>query len=132
MWTGGPVPAYDIRWRSLSAIPTQTLRLHLCRELVARVAEQVADTDLASLHLVPHVGFQDPLLTQIALALWRELKEPPPPGDLYAYTPAPLLPGPPGWPYTARSPPARAAYPAASGLTGPQSKHVLKIIRPHL
>src|SRR5260221_7592750 len=122
MWTGGPVPAYDIRWRSLSAIPTQTLRLHLCRELVARVAEQVADTDLASLHLVPHVGFQDPLLTQIALALWRELKEPAPPGNLYAYTPAQLLAVHLVRDYTLGSPRAPAADPTPSGLTDPPIK----------
>src|SRR5258708_31862599 len=128
----GTGPAYDIAWRRLSAIPTQTLRLHLCRELVARVAEQVAATDLASLHLVPHVGFQDPRLTQIALALWRELKEPAPAGNLYAYTAAQLLAVHLVRHYTVGSPCARAAYPAASGLTDRQIKHVLEFIRSHL
>src|SRR5258708_32402263 len=126
----GTGPAYDIAWRRLSAIPTQTLRLHLCRELVARVAEQVAATDLASLHLVPHVGFQDPLLTQIALALWRELKEPAPAGNLYAHTAAQLLAVHLVRQYATRPAGVRAAPPFP--LTERQIQQVLEFIRTHL
>jgi AraC family transcriptional regulator len=128
----GTGPAYEFRWRSLSAIPTQTLRLHLSRDVVAGVAEQAGDLDLASLHLVPHVGFQDPLLTQIALALWRELQEPTPAGSVYAQTAAQLLAVHLVQHYTAGSPCGGAAYPAAPRLTDRQIKHVLEFIRGHL
>ncbi len=88
----GARPSQELRWWSLSAIPTQTLHLHLRRELVARVAEQVKGTDLASLQLVGcGAALRDPLLSQIALALWRELEEPAPAGNLYADSAAQLL-----------------------------------------
>src|ERR1051326_311957 len=56
-WGGGP--SYEARWWSLSSAPTQVLNLRVSWELVARVAEEVAGTDLARLELVGHVGFRD-------------------------------------------------------------------------
>src|SRR5260370_28422431 len=38
-----------------------------------------------------HSGLQDPLLTQIGLALWRELEQHAPAGKLYAQTAAQML-----------------------------------------
>lgn len=129
----GTGSSYELRWRSLSVIPTQTLHLHLSREMVARVAEQVADTDLASLDLAPRAGFRDPLLSQIAFALWRELEEPAPAGNLYAQTAAQLLALHLVRQYTSRSPcVSRAAAPSSSALSDRQIKQVLEFIRTHL
>ena len=85
---GGP---YELRWRSLSPEPLQTLHLHLNTHLLARTAEEVADRDPARLALIGRSGFQDPLLTQIGLALWRELEQDTPAGKLYAQTAAQML-----------------------------------------
>src|SRR5258707_490313 len=87
---GGSGP-YELRWRSLSPEPLRTLHLHLNTHLLARTAEEVADRDPARLALIGHSGFQDPLLTQIGLALWRELEQRAPAGKLYAQTAAQML-----------------------------------------
>jgi AraC family transcriptional regulator len=85
---GGP---YELRWRSLSPEPLQTLHLHLNNDLLARTAGEVMDLDAARLALIGRSGFQDPLLTQIGLALWRELELDAPAGKLYAQTAAQML-----------------------------------------
>ncbi len=87
---GGTGP-YELRWSSLSPEPLQTLHLHLSQDLLARTAEEVADRDPAHLVLVGRSGFQDPLLTQIGLALWRELEQEGSAGKLYAQTAAQML-----------------------------------------
>src|SRR5690242_8488775 len=33
--------SYEVRWKGLSSLPTQTLHLHLSRDLIARTAEEV-------------------------------------------------------------------------------------------
>jgi AraC family transcriptional regulator len=81
----------EVRWRGLSTAPTQTLHLNLSQDLVTRMAEEVADYDPTQLVLVERSGFQDPLLTQIGFALWRELEQRSPGGKLYAQTAAQLL-----------------------------------------
>jgi len=86
----GNIPG-ELRWQSLTSEPTQTLHLHLSKELLARTIEEVADYDPAHLTLVGRAGFQDPLLTQISFALWRELEQPTPAGKLYAQTAAQML-----------------------------------------
>jgi AraC family transcriptional regulator len=128
----GMGPSYQFRWRSLSAIPTKTLRLHMSHELVAHVAEQVVDTDLAGLHLVPRVGFRDPLLTQIALGLWRELEVPTPGGKLYAHNAAQLLAVHLVRQYAFSRTFARAAAPPPPKLTDRQIVQVLEFIHTHL
>lgn len=102
-WKGGIMRAEDLmlapdgsvsselRWNGLTSEPTQTLHLHLSKDLFARTAEELADYDPARLRLIGRSGFQDPLLTQIGLALWRELEQPAPAGKLYAQTAAQLL-----------------------------------------
>jgi len=51
----------------------------------------VAGYDPAHLSVEEHSGLQDPLLTQIGLALWRELEQRAPAGKLYAQTAAQML-----------------------------------------
>jgi len=81
----------ELRWRSLSSEPMQTLHMQLNNDLLSRTAEEMADRDPARLALVGRVGFQDPLLMQIGLALWRELEQPTAAGKLYAQTAAQML-----------------------------------------
>lgn len=128
----GEGPAYEIRWWSLSNVPTRTLDLHLSRQLMNRVAEEVVGVDLASLELVRRTGIQDPLLAQIALALWQELEQPAPAGKLYAQTAAQLLAVHLIRHYTASSRRMKAAPPAPRGLADRQLKHVLEFIQVHL
>jgi len=102
-WKGGLIRPGDLilipsggepneaRWRTLSGEPMQTLHLHLNHSLLAQTAEEVAGFDPAHLALSARAGFQDPLVVQIALALWRELEQPTPAGKLYAETAAQML-----------------------------------------
>src|SRR5579859_2684572 len=87
---GGSVSG-ETRWRSLSIEPMQTLHIDLNSELFARTAEELVDRDPAHLTLYGRSGFQDPLLAQIGLALWRELEQPTATGKLYAQTAAQML-----------------------------------------
>lgn len=90
--TGWAKPA-EVRWKRISDAGTasRTLHLHVSRDLLARTAEDVAGYDATHLSLMDRTGFQDPLLTQVGLALWRELEQPSPAGKLYAQTAAQLL-----------------------------------------
>ncbi len=87
---GGRAPS-DLRWRSLSSDPIQTLHLHLNTHLVSQIAHHIGDGDPIHLDVIQRSGFQDPLLTQIGLALWRELKQHTPADTLYADTAAQML-----------------------------------------
>ncbi len=103
LWKGGIVHAQDliltpgsnesseVRWRGLSCSSMQTLHLQLNQELLSRTAQEVADVDPAHLTLVPRTGLHDPLLTQIGLALWRELEQQAPSGKLFAQTAAQMI-----------------------------------------
>jgi AraC family transcriptional regulator len=86
---GGPIN--EVRWRSLSAEPMQTLHIHLSHELFSRTAAEITGSDPAHLTLYGRSNFQDPLLAQIGLALWRELEQPTSTGKLYAQTAAQML-----------------------------------------
>lgn len=81
----------EYRWKVLSGEPMQTLILHVSQELLERVAEEAADYDPRRLSLGERLGFEDPLLTQLGFALWRELAQRPPAGKLYAQTAAQML-----------------------------------------
>ena len=81
----------ELRWKVLSGEPMQTLILHVGQDVLERVAEEVADYDPRHLSLGERLGFQDPLLTQLGFALWRELEQRPPAGKLYAQTAAQML-----------------------------------------
>lgn len=87
----GNSPAYEARTWSLSSFPTQVLNLSVSQEVVARAAQEEVGVDLARLEAGGRAGFRDPLVAQIALALWRELEQPAPAGNLYAQTAAQLL-----------------------------------------
>jgi len=82
---------YELRWKGLSSEPTQTIHLHLSKDLISRTAEEMGGHDPARLALIECIGFQDPLLTQIGLALRRELEQSAPAGKLYAQTAAQML-----------------------------------------
>lgn len=87
----GNSPSYEARAWSLSAIPTQALNLSVSQEVMARAAQEELGVELKRLEVSGRVGFRDPLVTQIALALWRELEQPAPVGNLYAQAAAQLL-----------------------------------------
>src|SRR5262249_41363077 len=65
--------------------------LLLSREVFAQTVEEVTERDPSQLVLVERSGFRDPLLTQVALSLERELKTDAPVGKLYAETAARML-----------------------------------------
>lgn len=89
LMTGGNEPG-ELRWKGLSTEPMQTLHLYLNKDVLAQTAEELA-YDPARLFLVERLGFQDPLLTQIGLTLWRELEQRTATGKLYAQTAAQML-----------------------------------------
>jgi AraC family transcriptional regulator len=128
----GPSPAYESRIWSLSTVPTQVLNLCLSRELVSRVAQEVVGVELASLELVNQVGLRDPLLSQVAFALWRELDQPAPAGSLYAQSAAQLLAVHLVRHYSGSRARLRAVPPPPQGLTERQRQHLLEFIREHL
>lgn len=128
----GPCPAYEGRLWSLSAAPTQLLNLCLSRELVSRVAEMLLGVELAGLELVDQVGFRDPLLTQVAFALWRELDQPTPAGNLYAQSATQLLAVHLVRHYSGSHARLRAVPRPPQGLTERQVQQVLEFIREHL
>jgi AraC family transcriptional regulator len=87
----GNRPAYEARTWSLSPVPTQVLNLSVSQAVVARAAQEEVGVDLARLEAGWRAGFRDSLMAQIALALWRELEQPAPAGNLYAQTAAQFL-----------------------------------------
>lgn len=84
-------PTRELRWKSISSEPIQSLRLLLSKDLFAQTAQELSEQDPSQLVLVERSGFQDPLLTHIALSLERELKTDTPIGKLYAETAAQML-----------------------------------------
>lgn len=129
MLNGGSGIPYELRWKGLSPHPTQTFHLTLSRELLARTAEEVADRDPAHLSLVEQPTLQDPLLTQIGFALWRELEQPSPAGKLYAQTAAQMLAVHLLRHYTTVGDSIAAL---AQGLTHQQLKRVMDFVQEHL
>jgi AraC-like DNA-binding protein/transcriptional regulator with XRE-family HTH domain len=121
--------SYEMRWKGLSSVPTQTLHLRLSKDLLARTAEEVAGCDPAHLSVEEHSGFQDPLLTQIGLALWRELEQPAPAGKLYAQSAAHMLAIHLLRSYTAVG---AAIEEPSQGLTHQQVQRVLDFVQAHL
>jgi AraC family transcriptional regulator len=89
--TPGDGDPYELRWRSFSSEPIQSLHIHLSADLFARTAEQIANRDPARLDLKELSGFRDPMLAQVGLELQRELEQPTPAGQLYAETAAHML-----------------------------------------
>jgi AraC family transcriptional regulator len=125
---GGSV-ANELRWRSLSPEPMQTLHIYLKPHVLARTAEDVAGCGVDRLKLVRQSGFQDPLLAQIGLALWRELEHPTTAGKLYAQTAAQMLAVHLLRHYASS---ARVMREPEHGLTRQQIDRVTEFIRAHL
>jgi AraC family transcriptional regulator len=85
---------YALRWKSLSSKPLTTLHLHLNADLFFRSARQVEERAATYVQVHEVTGFQDPLLTSMALSLQRELQQPASSavvGQLYAETAAQML-----------------------------------------
>lgn len=127
--TPGGSPSYELRWKSFSSEPLQTLRLLLNTELLSRTAQEVAGRDHTRLALIKHSGFQDPLLTQIGLALGRELEQRSPAGKLYAQTAAQMLAVHLLRHYSFEK---GTFQDAAHGLTQQQIRRVIDFIQAHL
>jgi AraC family transcriptional regulator len=87
----GGEPPSELRWSSLSPVPSDYFVLHLRRDVFARTVEEVTGRAAPDLTLLGRRGFRDPLLTQLGLGLWRELREGAPTGKLYAHCAAQLL-----------------------------------------
>ncbi|HEX6479249.1 MAG TPA: AraC family transcriptional regulator [Ktedonobacteraceae bacterium] len=119
---------YEVRWKAVSSVPTRTLHLRLSKDLFARTAEEVADRDPARLAVVGRFGFQDPLLAEIGLALWRELEQPTAAGKLYAQTAAQMLAVHLLCYYTSRG----VIKEPSQRLTHQQVRRVLDFIQDHL
>lgn len=81
----------EARWHSLSPVPTHRFQLHLSWDVFARTVEAVSGRDATQLTDTGHTILQDPLLREIALAVWRELEEGAPSGRLFADCTAQLL-----------------------------------------
>jgi AraC family transcriptional regulator len=125
----GEGTSYELRWKCLSSVPTQTLHLRLSKDLFARAAEEVAGYDPTRLSLIEHFGFRDPLLTQIGLALWQELEQRSPAGKLYAQTAAQMLAMHLLRQYTSRG---GAIKEPSQGLTHQQMSRVMDFVQAHL
>jgi len=120
---------YEVRWKNLSSVPTRTLHLRLSKELLLHAAEEVMGYSTTRHPLENRSGFQDPLLTQIGLALWRELEQPSPAGKLYAQTAAQMLAVHLLCHYTSR----RATIKQPSqGLTDQQLRRMIDFVQGHL
>lgn len=87
----GEMISSELRWQCLSSEPLHLLYIHLSQDLLSRTAQELTKYDPARLDLVRHFGFQDPLLTQIGLALWQELAQSAPAGKLYGQAAAQML-----------------------------------------
>ena len=81
----------ELRWKSLTSEPMQTLHLQLNHKLISRTAIEVLGYNPSRLSWITRSGFQDPLIAQIGFALWRELEHPSPMSKLYAQTAAQML-----------------------------------------
>ncbi|HVU69912.1 MAG TPA: helix-turn-helix domain-containing protein [Ktedonobacteraceae bacterium] len=119
----------EVRWRSLSAEPMQTLHIRLDSELFAHTAEEVAEGDPAQIRLYGRAGFHDALLEQVGLALWRELEQPTAAGRLYAQTAAQMLAVHLLRHYTT---PIQQIKEPAQGLSAHQVQQVTEFVQAHL
>ena len=128
----GDSPAYEARTWSLSSVPTQVLNLSVSHEVVARAAQEEVGVDLARLEAGGRTGFRDPLVAQIALALWRELEQPTPAGNLYAQAAAQLLVVHVLRHYTSSGTRLRAMPRSPHNLKERQVQQLLEFIQAHL
>lgn len=84
---------YTLDWKSLSTEPLTTLHLHLNADLFFQSVQQIGDNP-ARVMVKEQTGFQDTLLTSLALSLQQELQQPTATsvvGKLYAETAAQMI-----------------------------------------
>jgi AraC family transcriptional regulator len=130
-WTlapGGGEP-YQLRCHGLSAEPLESLLVHVNADFLVRMAEPLISDDLTHVEMSKRPAFQDPLLTQIGLALQQELRVPGASGKLYAETAAQMLAVHLLRHYAQIN---RTLKENTSGLTQRQVKRVLEYIEHHL
>jgi AraC family transcriptional regulator len=125
----GGTTSSELRWKCLSSEPLHLLYIHLSHDLLSRTAQELTKHDPAHLDLVRHFGFQDPLLTQIGLALWQELEQSAPAGKLYGQTAAQMLAVHLLRHYTALSVDIQER---SQGFTPRQMNHLVDFILAHL
>lgn len=125
----GGTTSSELHWQCLSSEPLHLLYIHLSQDLFARTAQELTKHDPARLDLVRHFGFQDPLLTQIGLALWQELEHAAPADKLYGQAAAQMLAVHLLRHYTAFS--ADIAE-RSQGFTPRQMNHLIDFILAHL
>ncbi len=82
---------YEVRWQAISSQPVQTLFLQLHTDLVSRTIEELAGATTRQVTVAENIAFQDPLLMQICLTLWHDLKRQAPTEKLYLQSIAQLL-----------------------------------------
>lgn len=82
---------YQLRWQGAPPEQIQTLILKLHQRTLFRMIEEVAERDPAQIEFVEQIGFDDPLLLHLALALQHELEQPTATGPLYAQTATQML-----------------------------------------
>jgi AraC family transcriptional regulator len=83
---------YELRWQAISSQPVQTLLLQLHTDLVSHTIQELAGAaSTRQVTLAENIGFQDPLLMQICLALWHDLKQQAPAETLYLQSIAQLV-----------------------------------------
>jgi AraC family transcriptional regulator len=121
--------SHEVRWQSVSSVPTETLHLRLSSHLLARTATEFVGDHPISLALPERSGFRDPLLEQIGFALWQELEQRSPVGKLYARAAAHLLTT-----HLVRQylPAAVATADASPRLTDQQTRRVMEFIQANL
>lgn len=83
----------EVRWKVFAdhGDAMRTLHLQVSRELLLQTTSEIMGHEQRSLTVQERMGFHDPLLAQIGLALWGELERPSPTGRLYAESAAHLL-----------------------------------------
>jgi AraC family transcriptional regulator len=89
--SSGATQPHELRLRTLSSTPISNFDLRISRDLLLRTTEELAGGDATQLMLRDQMGFQDPLLSQIALTLWDELREGAPLGKLFAQSATQML-----------------------------------------
>lgn len=125
---GGGEP-YEIRCQALSAEPLESLLIHVNSDFLARMAEPLVSDGLTHVEMNKRSAFQDPLLTQIGLALQQELQAPSAVGKLYAEAATQMLAVHLLRHYAHIN---RTLKENTSGLTQRQVKLVLEYIEHHL
>ncbi len=125
---GGGEP-YELRSHVLSAEPLELLLIHVNTDFMAHMAGPLINNSVAHVEVSKRLAFQDPLLTQIGLALQQELHAPSAAGKLYAETAAQMLAA-----HLLRHHAHinRTLKETTSGLTQRQVKQVLEYIEHHL